>query len=417
MQHRAHAPSMAELFGETEPQAEPSDTGRSPLRKAFRGEMVLVTGAAGSLGRALAARLAALPLEGLLLLDTSEHGLASLKEDLEEKRLLQGGPDRGAIQYLLADLRVEADRRRALQAGPTAVIHAAAYKHVPFLESRPIAAAQNNLLATADWLRACRAAASVHQFTLVSTDKAVSAGEAVTGVMAQTKAACERLACRIRQNDGQDVQQSGGSGLEATTARLCNVFGSRGSVVPRFCRRLREGWSLPVTDPEMERRFISPQAAANAILQTVRHGAGTYVPRAGRTLQVGELARRLVRWARPKAGPDDWIEVVGPRPGETRRERLLSANERPATPAEGGLLRAREAPDRQVSRNGQASQNGTASANRKASAKRQPANGPLWETLEELRRACRAGDEAAARRLLREVAARPRAAPPERPQA
>lgn len=72
---------MAELFGETEPQAEPSDTGRSPLRKAFRGETVLVTGAAGSLGRALAARLAALPLEGLLPLDTNEQGLFRLKKD------------------------------------------------------------------------------------------------------------------------------------------------------------------------------------------------------------------------------------------------------------------------------------------------------------------------------------------------
>jgi FlaA1/EpsC-like NDP-sugar epimerase len=406
MQHRVDMPGMEELFGEEEPQAEPSDTECSLPKKAFRGEAVLVTGAAGSLGRALASRLAELPLEGLLLLDTSEHGLASLKEDLEGERLPQGGPDRGAIQYLLADLRIEADRRRALRAGPTAVIHAAAYKHVPFLETRPIAAAQNNLLATADWLRACRAVPSIDRFTFVSTDKAVSAKNAAStggataraGVMAQTKAACERMACRVRQS---------ATAFETTTARLCNVFGSRGSVVPRFCRRLREGRSLPVTDPEMERRFIGPEAAANAVLwASVQEGA-TYVPRAGRRVRVGELARRLVERTRPEAAPDEWIEEVGPRPGETRRERLLAASERPAIPAEGGLLRAREASDLQVSRNGQASQNGTASPTR------QPSTGPLRDTIEKLRRTCRAGDEAAVRRLLREVATRPQAGLPE----
>lgn len=435
MQPEPSTPAMTDLFGEEEPPAEASASGEPLPEAAFRGETVLVTGAAGSLGRALAAQLAGLPLEGLLLLDTSEHGLASLKDGLEERlekkrleeRLPRGGLDRGAVQYLLADLRVEAGRRRALRAGPTAVIHAAAYKHVPFLERRPIAAAQNNLLATADWLRACRAAPSACRFTFVSTDKAVSSDEAVStekvapigeatapsGVMAQTNAACERLVRRVRQNAGQRAQtrQEEPSSLEVTTARLCNVFGSRGSVVPRFCRRLREGRPLPVTDPEMERRFISPEAAARAVLNTFRHGGGTYVPRAGRTLKVGELARRLVEWARPGEEPEEWIEVVGPRPGETRRERLLAAGERPATAAEGGLLRAREASDRQLSRNGQANQNGKASSNGKASPKSQPAPGPLQDTIEELRRSCRAGDEAATRRLLRKAAARPQAVP------
>lgn len=159
----------------------------------------------------------------------------------------------------------------------------------------------------------------------------------------------------------------------------------------------------------MERRFISPEAAANAVLNIFRHGGGTY---AGRTLQVGELARRLVEWARPEADPDDWIEVVGPRPGETHRERPLSAAEQPPPPAESGLLRARETvhqPTEQAKQNGQASQNGKAVPNRKASPKRQPTAGPLRDTIEELRRTCRAGNEAAARRLLREVAALPSA--------
>lgn len=298
------------------------------------------------------------------------------------------------------------------------MIHAAAYKHVPFLETKPIAAAQNNLLATADWLRACRAALSACRFTFVSTDKAVSTataasiGEATapSGVMAQTNAACERLVRRVRQNAGQrdQTRQEEPSSLEATTTRLCNVFGSRGSVVPRFCRRLRAGRPLPVTDPEMERRFISPEAAANAVLWASVQEGGTYVPEAGRTLQVGELARRLVEWVRPEADPEEWIEVVGPRPGETHRERLLAAGERPAVSIDGGLLRARETPPRQ---NGQAEQNGPSGQNGEALPNKQPAPGPLRDTIEELRRSCRAGDEAATRRLLRKAAARPQAVP------
>lgn len=128
--------------------------------------------------------------------------------------------------------------------------------------------------------------------------------------MAQTKAACERLLRLVRQNVRQNTGRD--AGLQATTARLCNVFGSRGSVVPRFCRRLREGGPLPVTDPEMERRFISLEAAASAVLHTARQGGGTYVPRARRSVRVGELARRLVRWARPGADPEEWIEVSVP---------------------------------------------------------------------------------------------------------
>lgn len=420
MQHRAGTPAMEELFGEGEASASRPSPGGQPLpRAAVRGETVLVTGAAGSLGRALASRLAELPLEGLLLLDTSERGLFRLKESLEEdlkegleERFSESGPAR---EYLLADLRVEADRERALRAGPTAVIHAAAYKHVPFLEKRPIAAAQNNLLATADWLRACRAAPPVERLTLVSTDKATDPA----GVMARTKAACERLVGQVRRDAKQEsvheaelsgLDEEGTLGLEATTARLCNVFGSRGSVVPRFCRRLRAGRPLPVTDPEMERRFISPEAAAKAVLWASVQEGGTYVPRAGQALRVGELARRLLKWARPEANPEEWIEVVGRRPGEAHRERLLAATERPAIPVEGGLLRAREPSGRQGSRNGKAGHHAQAEQSNGQPGGRVQ----LWATLDQLRKKCRAGDAAAVRQLLREAACPP-ASEPERP--
>ena len=158
-------PSMTELFPETE-EDESKRNGRetaSTLAETVRGQSVLVTGAGGSLGTALARRLSTLPVEQLLLLDTSEQGLIRLRERLEFSEADDGrspgenGSSSPSLSYLLADLRVPPDRRRVLQRRPSIVIHAAAYKHVPFLEGRPIAAVQNNLLATTDWLRACAA--------------------------------------------------------------------------------------------------------------------------------------------------------------------------------------------------------------------------------------------------------------------
>jgi FlaA1/EpsC-like NDP-sugar epimerase len=244
------------------------------------------------------------------------------------------------------------------------VLHAAAYKHVPFLEERPVAAVQNNLLATAEWLRACRDHPAVRHFLLVSTDKAVRP----TGVMGRTKAAAERLLRALRREAAP--------GLGATTVRLCNVFGSRGSVVPRFCRRLRAGEPLPLTHPDMERWFVSRAEAARAVLGALRHDPATYVPTTGRRVRIEDLARRLVRWHRPGADPEAWIRYVGPRAGERLREALLAPEERPGVSVEGGLRRARVRP---------------------------PAGSPdaLRGRLERLRRACRAGDAAAVRAHLR----------------
>ena len=321
-------PTMKELFGNdptrnaADRQFEGASAGASSLKDCLRRETVLVTGAGGSLGRALARRLAALPLERLLLVDTSEHGLVRLNDTLRVERGSEVPSDQPSLSFVLADLRTESGRARALRRKPTTVLHAAAYKHVPFLETRPIAAAENNLVATADWLQACRKA-SVEQFVLVSTDKAVRP----VGVMGRTKAGTERLLRVLRRTPTP--------GLTAQTVRLCNVFGSRGSVVPRFCRRLRQGQPLEVTDPAMERQYLSAEEAAEAVVQVLRHEAGTYVPRAGRSLTVGDIADRLLRWGRPAADPDEWIRVVGRRAGERDRERLVAPEEQPAVPVKG----------------------------------------------------------------------------------
>jgi FlaA1/EpsC-like NDP-sugar epimerase len=260
------------------------------------------------------------------------------------------------------------------------VIHAAAYKHVPFLESRPIAAAENNLLATVDWLRACGHARPVERFVFVSTDKAIRP----SSVMGETKAGAEQALRLFRRQIRQDETGPGtGTRMKATTVRLCNVFGSRGSVVPRFWRRLQEERLLPVTHPEMKRRFISPNGAAEAILQALRHEAGTYIPTAGRELRIRQLAVRMVKWALEDekaegTDPSSWIRYTGRRRGERLRERLLAPEESPGTDMEDGLCRVGQRPPGRSWKE-------------------------LLQRLDTLRSACLAGEKEEARVRLRQI--------------
>lgn len=311
-------PSMSDLFPSWTEAA--SDSAPIP---PLREQTILVTGAGGSLGTALTEQLLAGPARRLVLVDTSEHGLVQLKQRVDALPC----DDRPLVEYMLADLRLSTDRHRILETRPTIVLHAAAYKHVPFLEDRPIPATQNNLLATADWLAACRQCPSVDRFVLVSTDKAA----VPTGVMGATKAAAERLVRAVRAEASP--------GLEASTVRLCNVFGSRGSVVPQFYRRLRRGLPLPVTHPAMERWFVSPEAAARSVLHSLRHEAGTYLPTACQSVSILRLAHRLLQWYHPDADPDGWIQIVGMRKGEQLQERLLAPTEWHGPPVDDVLLR------------------------------------------------------------------------------
>jgi len=379
-------PSMAELFPAAE-NGVPDRKDREAVVEEVRDATILLTGAGGSLGRVLARRLADCPVERLLCLDTSEQGLVQLRDRLgtgehgaQPTDRTNGAPDgpQPDVEYVLADLRLATDRARALRADPDIVLHAAAYKHVPFLEERPIAAVQNNLLATAEWLQDCRRHAAVRRFVLVSTDKVVRPN----GVMGRTKAVAEAV-LRARRTDSA-------SGLAATTVRLCNVFGSRGSVVPRFGRRLRAGEPLPVTHPDMERWFVTSAEAARAVLAALRHDPGTYVPTTGRCVRIDELARRLVRWHRPDDEPEAWIQYVGPRAGERLREALMAPEEQPGTPVEGGLRRAEARPSTQ------------------------PAEA-LRRDLDRLRRSCQAGRAAAVRATLKELTPPPSVAPTSTP--
>lgn len=297
-------PTLRTLFSDRSwPEAPPQSS------SSLHDKTVLVTGAGGSLGRMLIRALRQQPVQRILALDASEHVLVQLRSQLSSE-----GPP---VECVLGNVRHPSDRTRALAADPDTVIHAAAYKHVPFLEDRPIAAVENNLLATVDWERACRKA-GVERFIFISTDKAV----APTNVMGRTKLWGERW---LQQRRTQTTSTS--STPAYTTVRLCNLFGSRGSVVPRFLRHLRSGDPLPLTHPDMHRWFMTRADAATATLAALAEPPGTYVPTACLYVSIVTLARRLIQWSRPAADPEAWTRWVGRRPGERLHEALWSDDE------------------------------------------------------------------------------------------
>ena len=304
-----------------------------PPPSTLQGKTVLVSGAGGSLGQRLVRTLCRFPVGRILALDASEHMLVRLQSRLRD-RISKGDGVLPSVQYILGDLRLPTDRRRALSCEPDIVIHAAAYKHVPFLEDRPIAAVENNLLATIDWAQDCREA-GVDRFVFVSTDKAV----APTSVMGRTKQLGEQWFRGSRSAMGGSNEHAPPS----TTVRLCNLFGSRGSVVPRFLRRLEAEAPLPVTHPDMHRWFMAPTDASQAVVWALTVPPGTYVPTSCLYVSIPTLARRMIQWAWPETDPDDWIRWVGCRPGERLQEQLWGGGEE-SLPTDVSSLRRVETP-------------------------------------------------------------------------
>ncbi len=293
--------------------------GRAPHRRlplapdAFRGAAVLVTGAGGSIGGALARRLAALPLRRLVLVESSEGPLQRLTSALQGVRapwsaVLGDAGDPRLLEDVLGTHH------------PDAIVHAAAFKHVPLLETQVAAAVRNNVLAV-QTLAAAAARHRVARLVLLSSDKAVNP----TSVLGATKRVAELVVAAVQPP------------TRGTSLRLCNVLGSSGSVLPTLRARLRRGEALTITDPEASRHFLTPREAVDLLLAALRHGAGgdVLVAHPGPPVRILDLACRL----RDEVGADVGIVFTGLQPGEKRAEELWSEAERPEPTSLPGLVR------------------------------------------------------------------------------
>jgi FlaA1/EpsC-like NDP-sugar epimerase len=279
------------------------------IRRGLAGRVILVTGGGGSIGSELCRQIAAAGPGRLLIVDNCEFNLYRI--DMELREAHPGLP----IEGRLLDV-TDADALDALfeQARAQIVFHAAAYKHVPLLEDQVRAAVRNNVLGTRLVARAA-ARWGCEQFVLISTDKAVHP----TNVMGATKRMAELL-CQSMDRRGQ---------TRFTTVRFGNVLGSAGSVVPLFRRQIERGGPVTVTDPEIERFFMTIPEACQLIMQAAAIGIGgeIFVLDMGEPVKIRYLADQMIRLSGRRPGVDIAIEYIGLRPGEKLYEELFYDSE------------------------------------------------------------------------------------------
>lgn len=275
---------------------------RQRVLAPVRGKRVLITGAGGFIGSALARSVARSSTESLVLLDIAEAGLHELSLEIERDsyELVVGDVgDAGLLQHLF-------ERHH-----PQIVFHAAAYKHVSLMEQNPFSAAKTNILGT-QRIADAAGAFGAEQLVLISTDKAV----APAGVMGATKRIAEMILLKKR------------SATKMKALRLGNVYGSSGSVVPILRDQIARGGPLTITDPACERYFVSLDDAVQWLLLACHPdaSAGLYVPRAAEPRRIVDLADDLLARAGLTAGSIDQ-KLIGLRPGEKLRERMTSEEE------------------------------------------------------------------------------------------
>jgi len=277
------------------------------LRKLV-GMRVLVTGAAGSIGREMSRQIASYEPESLILLDRNENNLFYLEAELREAH-----PHLG-LRAVVGDVL---DRRRIddlfREIRPQVVVHAAAYKHVPLMELNPVEAIKNNVVATRH-LAEISAANGVDRFIYVSTDKAVRP----TSIMGATKRLGERLVKSIESNRTRFI-----------AVRFGNVLGSDGSVIPTFRRQIAAGGPVTVTHPEASRYFMTIPEAVQLVLMAGAMGEGgeTFLLQMGQPVKIFDLARNMVELSGLRLDTDVKIVFTGLRPGEKIHEELMSERE------------------------------------------------------------------------------------------
>ena len=283
---------------------------------SLKGKVVLVTGAAGSIGSELCRQLCHFGLKQLVLFDSAETPMHNIRLELEEKFPdVEFTPVMGDIRMIH---RVESIYQRFR---PHIVFHAAAYKHVPLMEENPCEAVHTNVYGTRN-VADMAVKYDVDKFIMVSTDKAVNP----TNVMGASK----RLAEMYVQSLSIAISKGRQSGKTCfITTRFGNVLGSNGSVIPRFREQLAKGGPLTVTHPDIIRYFMTIPEACRLVLEAAFMGKGNeiFVFDMGTPVKIADLARRMIELAGLIPGEDIEIKYTGLRPGEKLYEELLATKE------------------------------------------------------------------------------------------
>jgi FlaA1/EpsC-like NDP-sugar epimerase len=271
--------------------------------------VVLVTGAAGSIGSGLAKSIAPLNPSKLILLDQAETPLFELEQQIKAKFPAV------ITEYVIGDICDTHRIRKVFESfKPHVVFHAAAYKHVPLMEDNPAEAIRNNIGGT---LLIAKLAAEfdVKKFVMISTDKAVNP----TNVMGASKRIAEMAVDFLNEN-----QQTA-----YITTRFGNVLGSNGSVIPTFEKQIAAGGPITVTDERITRFFMTIPEACQLVLEAAAMGNGgeIFVFEMGQAVKIIDLAKKMILLSGKQPYKDIDIQITGLRPGEKLYEEVLASSE------------------------------------------------------------------------------------------
>jgi FlaA1/EpsC-like NDP-sugar epimerase len=322
LEGRAARGEMREITMEDLLAREPLGIDEESCLGAIKGQVVLITGAAGSIGSELARRLLQFEPAAIHLLDTSETGLYELRGDL-----LRRAPESCAIKPWLSNI-TNLDKVSDIFAAsrPQIVFHLAAYKHIGMMEEHPDQAFETNVLGTYNVFEAAQAVGA-RQVVFLSSHTAVNP--------VSTYGASKRIGELL-------VSSSAGSKTRLAAIRLTNVIDAGGAVLALFSRQIQAGGPVTVTHPEVARYFLTVNEVAGLILQavTLSQGGEIFVLDVGEEVRIGELAERLIRARGMEPGKDIRINYLGLRPGEKLRESMIGDHERLESTAHPKVLTA-----------------------------------------------------------------------------
>lgn len=292
------------------------------IRSFLTDKVVMVTGAAGSIGSELCRQLLRIPIQKLILFDAAETPMNDVMIELKdvspniEKKFVMGDVrQRPKMEYVFKRYQ------------PNVVFHAAAYKHVPMMESNPVEAVNTNVFGTIN-VANMSLQYGVEKFVMISTDKAVNP--------ANVMGASKRIAEIYIQSLSRAVASGTVKGYtKFVTTRFGNVLGSNGSVIPLFKKQIAAGGPVTVTDPRIIRYFMTIPEACRLVLEAATMGKEDeiFVFDMGDPVKIADLAKNMITLAGLEVDKDIKIKYVGLRPGEKLYEELLS-NEENTVPTE-----------------------------------------------------------------------------------
>lgn len=286
------------------------------IRTFLTDKVVMVTGAAGSIGSELCRQLLKIPIQKLILFDIAETPMNDVMLELKDVA------PRIEKKFVIGDVRQRPKLEYVFKRyQPNVVFHAAAYKHVPMMENNPVEAVNTNVFGTMN-VANMSLEFGVEKFVMVSTDKAVNP--------ANVMGASKRIAEIYTQSLSRAIAEGKVKGkTKYVTTRFGNVLGSNGSVIPLFKKQIAAGGPVTVTDPRIIRYFMTIPEACRLVLEAATMGKEDeiFVFDMGEPVKIADLAKNMITLAGLELGKDIKIEYVGLRPGEKLYEELLSNEE------------------------------------------------------------------------------------------